>query len=41
MKIIIPQGDSIIRPQDHLIIFALQRVLPKLEKRLTVKLGYF
>lgn len=39
--IIIPQGDSIIRPKDHLIIFALQQVLPKLEKLLTVKLEYF
>ena len=40
-EIIIPQGDSIIRPKDHLIIFALQRVFPKLEKLLTVKLEYF
>jgi trk system potassium uptake protein TrkA len=40
-EIIIPHGDSIIRPQDHLIIFALQQVVPKLEKLLTVKLDYF
>ncbi|MFO7984445.1 MAG: Trk system potassium transporter TrkA [Desulfatiglandaceae bacterium] len=40
-EIIIPQGDSIVRPKDHLIIFALQRVFPKLEKLLTVKLEYF
>ena len=40
-EIIIPQGDSIIKPKDHLIIFALQRVFPKLEKLLTVKLEYF
>ena len=40
-EIIIPRGDTIIRPKDHLIIFALQRVLPKLEKLLTVKLEYF
>ncbi len=39
--IIIPHGDSIIKPQDHLIIFALQQVVPKLEKLLTVKLDYF
>ncbi len=39
--IIIPRGDSVIRPKDHLIIFALQEVLPKLEKLLTVKLEYF
>jgi len=40
-EIIIPRGDSIIRPKDHLIIFALQKALPKLEKLLTVKLEYF
>ena len=40
-EIIIPKGDSIIRPKDHLIIFALEQVIPKLEKLLTVKLEYF
>jgi trk system potassium uptake protein TrkA len=40
-EIIIPRGDSVIRPKDHLIIFALQRVIPKLENLLTVKLEYF
>lgn len=40
-EIIIPRGDSIIRPKDRLIIFALQNVIPKLEKLLTVKLEYF
>ncbi len=40
-QIIIPRGDSIIRPKDHLIIFALEQVVPKLEKLLTVKLEYF
>jgi len=40
-EIIIPHGESIILPQDHLIIFALQQVVPKLEKLLTVKLDYF
>lgn len=39
--IIIPKGDSVIKPGDRLIIFALQQVLPKLEKLLTVKLEYF
>ncbi len=38
---IIPRGDSIIKPKDHLIIFALRKVVPKLEKLLTVKLEYF
>jgi trk/ktr system potassium uptake protein len=40
-EIIIPHGESIILPKDHLIIFALQQVVPKLEKLLTVKLDYF
>jgi trk system potassium uptake protein TrkA len=40
-EIIIPRGDTIIRAKDHLIIFALQNVLPKLEKLLTVKLDFF
>ena len=40
-QIIIPKGDSIIQPKDHLIIFALRQIMPKLEKLLTVKLEYF
>jgi trk system potassium uptake protein TrkA len=40
-EVIIPRGDSIIRPKDRLIIFALQQIIPKLEKLLTVKLEYF
>ena len=40
-RIIIPRGDSVIMPKDRLIIFALKKVLPKLEKMLTVKLEYF
>jgi len=40
-EIIIPRGDSIIRPKDRLIILALQKVVPKLEKLLTVKLDFF
>jgi len=40
-EIIIPRGDTVIKPGDRLIIFALQQVLPKLEKLLTVKLEYF
>jgi trk system potassium uptake protein TrkA len=39
--IIIPRGDTVILPQDRLIIFALQQVIPSLEKLLTVKLEYF
>jgi len=40
-EIIIPRGNTVIKPGDRLIIFALQQVLPKLEKLLTVKLEYF
>ena len=40
-EVIIPRGDSVVRPKDRLIIFALQKVVPKLEKLLTVKLEYF
>ena len=40
-EIIIPRGDSVIKPKDRLIILTVQKVLPKLEKLLTVKLDYF
>ena len=40
-EIIIPRGDTIIKPGDRLIIFALQQVLPKLKKVLAVKPEYF
>jgi trk system potassium uptake protein TrkA len=40
-QIIIPRGESIVKPKDRLIIFALHQVIPKLEKLLTVKLEYF
>lgn len=39
--IIIARGDTVIKPKDRLIIFALQKVVPKLEKLLTVRLDYF
>ncbi len=40
-EVIIPRGDSIVRPKDHLIILCLEKVVPKLEKLLTVKMEYF
>ena len=40
-EVIIPRGDSVIKPKDRLIIFSLKQDLPKLEKLLTVKLEYF
>lgn len=39
--IIIPDGNTIIKEKDHLIIFTLHEVIPALEKLLTVKLDYF
>jgi trk system potassium uptake protein TrkA len=40
-EIIIPHGDSVIKPKDRLIIFTLRKEVPKLEKLLTVRLEYF
>jgi trk system potassium uptake protein TrkA len=39
--IIIPTGDSVIRPEDRIIIFARRQAIPKVEKILAVKLEYF
>jgi trk system potassium uptake protein TrkA len=38
---IIPRGDNMIKPHDHLILFALKDSIPKIEKLFTVKLEYF
>lgn len=38
---IIPDGDSIINPNDMIIIFARRQAIPKVEKILAVKLEYF
>jgi len=40
-KIIIPSGDSVIQPDDRIIIFARREAIPKIEKILAVKLEYF
>lgn len=40
-EIMIPRGDTIIRPKDRLIIFVLHEQVRKLEELLTVKLEYF
>jgi trk system potassium uptake protein TrkA len=37
----IPGGGDIIRPDDRVVIFALQSAIPKVEKKLMVKLEYF
>jgi len=39
--IIIPTGDSVIQPEDRVIIFARKPAIPKVEKILAVKLEYF
>jgi trk system potassium uptake protein TrkA len=40
-EIIIPTGESIIRPEDRVIIFARRQAIPKVEKILSLKLEYF
>ncbi len=40
-KIIIPTGDSIIEPDDRIIIFAHRKAISGIEKILAVKLEYF
>ena len=40
-EIIIPTGESIIQPDDRVIIFARRQAIPKVEKILSVKLEYF
>ena len=39
--IIIPTGDSIVKPDDRIIIFTHRKAIPKIEKILAVKLEYF
>jgi trk system potassium uptake protein TrkA len=39
--IIIPTGDSVIEPDDRVIIFSRREAIPKIEKILAVKLEYF
>jgi trk system potassium uptake protein TrkA len=40
-QIIIPSGNSVVMPNDRIIIFATQQAVPKVEKILAVKLEYF
>ncbi len=40
-EVIIPSGDTVIRPGDRVILFSLRSSVPKVEKVLTVKLEYF
>ena len=40
-EIEIPSGESIIKPNDRILIFAKREVISKIEKILTVKLEFF
>ena len=40
-NVIIPTGESVISPDDRIIIFAERQAIPKIEKILAVKLEYF
>jgi trk system potassium uptake protein TrkA len=40
-EIIIPTGDSVIEPEDRIIIFARRQAIAKVERILAVKLEYF
>ena len=40
-QIIIPTGDSVVKPGDRIIMFAVKNAVKKLEKLLTVKLDFF
>jgi len=40
-QVIIPWGETIIRPGDHVILVTLRSAIPKVEKILTVKMDYF
>jgi trk system potassium uptake protein TrkA len=40
-EVIIPRGKDLILPDDRVIVFALGKAIPKVEKALTVKLEYF
>jgi trk system potassium uptake protein TrkA len=40
-NIIIPSGESVIAPEDRIIIFAQRETIPQIEKIIAVKLEYF
>jgi len=40
-QVIIPGGETVIKPGDRVIIFGARQAVPKIEKILAVKLGYF
>jgi len=40
-EVVFPTGDSVIEPDDRILILSTRRNIPRVEKRLTVKLEYF
>jgi trk system potassium uptake protein TrkA len=40
-EIIVPSGETVIAPNDRVIIFAQRETVPKIEKLLSVKLEFF
>ena len=40
-EVIIPTGESVIEPEDRIIILSTRQAIPQVEKALTVKLEYF
>ena len=40
-EVIIPTGESVIEPEDRIIILSTRQGIPQVEKALTVKLEYF
>jgi trk system potassium uptake protein TrkA len=40
-RVMIPSGESVINPNDRIIIFAKKQAIPKLDKILPVKTDYF
>ncbi|MDT8274122.1 MAG: TrkA C-terminal domain-containing protein, partial [Desulfomonilia bacterium] len=40
-KVVVPSGDTVIKPGDRVIIFAKRGAMPSVEKILSVKLSYF
>jgi trk system potassium uptake protein TrkA len=40
-EVLIPGGDDVIEPGDHVVLFALRSAIPDLERKMMVKLQYF
>jgi trk system potassium uptake protein TrkA len=40
-NVIVPGGDTVIQPQDRIIIFATRKAISQVEQRLTVKFKYY